>query len=52
MSMRHTSTIVAAVLALTALVPVGAAVADPKATSTRLTNLDHLDFLGDTVTPP
>ena len=52
MSMRHTSTIVAAVLALTALVPGSAAGAEPKATSARLTNLDHLDFLGDTVTPP
>ncbi len=32
--------------------PGGTAVAEPKATSTRLTNLDHLDFLGDTVAPP
>ncbi len=44
-------TLVAAVVSVAVLVPFGGAGADA-AQPARLTNLAHLDFLGDTVTPP
>jgi hypothetical protein len=53
MNMRRTA-IAAAALALmgATLSMAPSSSAEPATTRTRLTNLDHLDFLGDTVAPP